>query len=781
MPFTRRQFIQSASGGLLATAFAGRSVQAGLFPAGAARPPAAFDVLHGEQAGTFDITFHGTRLVTGARCVLETGKRTIQSTDPDQEFSLNRDDEGILLRWVSAVQGLQLDCAFVPRETGLVLIPRVRNISPAGRRVTSLSPCVARVADGGALRFGGGDLRALADAWERCYGECGIVRLTANSRVRSAWDLHLFDPGAGRTLTVSYLDIPRSKLHVDIERTGDSPVLDLSVRMDVHAGREGVLIPPGTVIEPGSILFALAEGPVHEWLERYARDIARHNGLPAVASIPTGWVDWYFSFAKTTQEDILKNLDFIARELKDFGLEYVQIDSGWQLGVETSSPPHNTVAGGPWTENSKFARGMKWFAGEIRARGLKPGIWVRPFQFSDGAPERSLHPEWFNSRGQMDISNPEVRRLIRDLFVKLVEEWGFEYIKYDFVAFDLFGEFGPKAYGDALAIAEPRDQSRTSIQIYGDMLGEIRAAVGNKAKILACNSVMPSTLGSADAFRIGDDVGNWDRTFRYGVSSVGPRYFTNGVFWANDPDCLLVREPFTLNQARMWGSLIALSGGIVFISENLAALPQERLEIVKKCLPVYANAGEGYRFGRPIDLFERVPATVWHLPVRRGFASWDVVGLFNWSDQPASRSFDLATTGIAPGDSLLAYDFWKGEFLGEVHGTMSLMLEPMSSRVIALHRATGRPQLLSTSRHVTQGGVELLSLTWDEASGVLSGSVRAVAGNPYDLIVHVPDEYVLVRLDGVKSPEGAAGRVRKWRVSGDVTAPAGWQAHFTKR
>jgi hypothetical protein len=172
---------------------------------------------------------------------------------------------------------------------------------------------------------------------------------------------------------------------------------------------------------------------------------------------------------------------------------------------------------------------------------------------------------------------------------------------------------------------------------------------------------------------------------------------------------------------------------------------------------------------------------VWHLPVRRGFASWDVVGLFNWSDQPASSSFDMAITGIAPGNSFLAYDFWNAEFLGEVHGTMTLMLEPLSCRVIALHRATGRPQLLSTSRHVTQGGVELLSLTWDEASGVLAGSVRAVAGNPYDLIVHIPDEYVLARLDGVKSSGGSAGRVRRWRVSGDVTAPVGWQAQFTQR
>lgn len=779
MHFTRRQFIRSTSGGFLAATILHRSGQLSLPGAG---PAPSFDVRLGERRGTFDLTFHGSPLLTGARLALEAGGKAFQSTDADQAISLEHAGDVVFIRWENDAGGYRYECTCRERPFGLELIPRIMNSSPEPLRVMSLALCVVGgPGGGGALHAGGGDLRALADAWERCYGDCGAVRLAPGTSIRSAWDIHLHDPGRGRTLTVGYLDIPRSKLHIDVERPGDAPELALALRMDLHAGREGMIVPPAGEVAPGSVMLAVADGPVHDWLERYAREIAAHNRLPAVASIPTGWVDWYFSFAKTTEDDILKNLDFIARELKDFGLEYVQIDSGWQLGVETTPPPHNSVAGGPWTENAKFARGMKWFADQIRARGLKPGIWVRPFQCVDGAPERARHPEWFNARGQMDISHPDVRRLVRELFVKLVNEWGFEYVKYDFVAYDLFGEFGPKASGETYAIAEPTDQSRSSMETYGSMMGEIRRAVGEKAKILACNSVMPPTLGAADAFRIGDDVGNWDRTFRYGVGSVGPRYYTNGVFWANDPDCLLVREPFTLSQARMWGSLIALSGGIVFISENLAALPQERLDIIRKCLPVYANTGEGYRFGRPLDLFERSPAAVWHLPVRRGFASWDIIGLFNWGSQPEQRALALDATGYAEGTSFLAYDFWSAEFLGEIHGSLSLKVDPLSCRVIALHRAAGKPQILSTSRHITQGGVELLSCSWDEASGTLAGSVRGIAGAPYDLIVHVPDAYVPGRLYGVQQQADAGGNILTWRVSGNATAPVGWQARFTRR
>jgi len=42
----------------------------------------------------------------------------------------------------------------------------------------------------------------------------------------------------------------------------------------------------------------------------------------------------------------------------------------------------------------KFPRGMKWLAGEIRSRGLKPGIWAIPFGVHDEV-YYTLHREMF--------------------------------------------------------------------------------------------------------------------------------------------------------------------------------------------------------------------------------------------------------------------------------------------------------------------------------------------------------------------------------------------------
>ena len=55
------------------------------------------------------------------------------------------------------------------------------------------------------------------------------------------------------------------------------------------------------------------------------------------------------------------------------------------------------------------------------------------------------------------------------------------------------------------------------------------------------------------------------------------------------------------------------------------------------------------------------------------------------------------------------------------------------SRAIALRAASDKPQILSTSRHVTQGLVDLAKVQWDDASKTLRGTSRVVAGDDYEI------------------------------------------------
>ncbi len=620
------------------------------------------------DSGFYSILFDGKPVVSHAFVRFELEEGSITSRDPrfsiesksgTRDFSLAfSDNQGVL--------DFELKASTIEGGAGLVFHVVGTNRSDHQIRVKNIFPLLAAKENNGGFSFWDdvNDVTLLTDEWERCYGASEVRALKSEREFLSAWDVHLFEATNNLNFTASFYEVPNAKISFSIHRHDDSADVDLTVKADTHSGRRGVLVNCGETITLSELVLLLVRGSPHAALEHYAELVARRNGVRAPAKIPVGWADWYFAYGTTDEEEALRNLDFVARELKDFGVEYFEIDSAWQLGVETTPPPDNVVAGGPWTPNSKFPHGMKWFADRIREKGLKPGIWVRPFQMIDDAPERKAQPDWFNEKGQMDFSNPAVQLWVRNLFTMLVDDWGYEYIKFDFPSFDLFNEWGPKLFEDHSAHAELHDQTKTNIQAYRESLNAMRKSTAGKAFLLACNSVMPPTLGLADSFRIGDDVGDWSRTFKYGVKSVSARYYTNGVYWANDPDCLVVREPFTLDQARMWASLIALSGGVVFISEKVYALPPERLEIIKKVLPGFANEGKSYSFGRPIDLLDRQDPEVWLLPVKKPFGTWVIVGIFNWSDKSMEKTLEMTSLGLRPDVPYLVYEFWGDRFIG---------------------------------------------------------------------------------------------------------------------
>ena len=42
----------------------------------------------------------------------------------------------------------------------------------------------------------------------------------------------------------------------------------------------------------------------------------------------SGWCSWYYVYADITEKEVLLNLDFLKENLKDYGLDYVQVDRG---------------------------------------------------------------------------------------------------------------------------------------------------------------------------------------------------------------------------------------------------------------------------------------------------------------------------------------------------------------------------------------------------------------------------------------------------------------------
>ncbi|MBI3004509.1 MAG: alpha-galactosidase [Ignavibacteriales bacterium] len=768
---SRRRFLRSASLGLAS------SVVAGTFPS------IAFGGQKGNRLalvadsipGCFSIRSESRRLIERAHWKIECEEETIESTGGRYRMK----ETASALHFTDSRGTCDVRIEWEPEEEGSLLAFSFSVMNTSGRdiHIKNIYPILSGLEAESGLYFWqiGAPRNVLTDEWERCYGSAGAQ--DASSAVRSAWDVHLFDAENDLGFTLSYYQIPNSKLSFMINPLTGQQRSTLAVRCDTHAGMRGVLVRRGASFTVPELMARLHLGSCFDALESYALLIAHKNNVQPPPVIPIGWVDWYFAKARTTEDDVLKNLDFIAHELKDFGLEYIQIDSGWQLGVETMPPPHNVIAGGPWIPNWKFHRGMKWFADEIKRRGLKPGIWIRPFHSIDGSRERTEHPEWFNEQGQMDFSHRGVRAEVENLLSLVTEQWGFEYVKYDFPSFDLFNAWGPGLFEDHAAHAELSNPEETSITAYRGALEGISRAARGKAYLLACNSVMPATIGWAEVFRIGDDVGDWERTFRYGVRSVSARYYTNGVFWTNDPDCLLVREPFTQDQARMWASLIALSGGVVFISEYLPTLPSDRLDIIKKAMPVYKNAGTRYGFGRPIDFLENNPPTLWDFQVKRPFADWHIVGLFNWSQQESARTLTFKSIGLDHQTPFHLVDFWKNRYLGTYTGSFQTTLPSMTCQILAVHKEMHQPLVVSTSRHILQGAVEIRKAMWDGRSSALHGISHVVGQNPYEVMIY-SGHRTLRDVHNASLLASEEPGILRLRLSSDRTTELEWSVSF---
>jgi hypothetical protein len=219
------------------------------------------------------------------------------------------------------------------------------------------------------------------------------------------------------------------------------------------------------------------------------------------------------------------------------------------------------------------------------------------------------------------------------------------------------------------------------------------------------------------------------------LGAAAKRYYFHRRTWVNDADhaCL---DLLTAQQAEAAATSIAVSGGNMISGDRLVDLDPVKLDILRKITPSYGEAAV------PVDLFDAdIPTTfVWH--VERPFAAWSIVALFNPDLQSAvERRFAFRRLGLDEGKAYLAFDFWKQRFVGEVTNEIGVSVQPGSVMLLALHAATGVPQLLSTSRHVTQGAIEIEDVQWSETERTLRGISLGPPQSAHDVFVYVPGDH----------------------------------------
>ncbi len=517
-------------------------------------------------------------------------------------------------------------------------------------------------------------------------------------------------------------------------------------------------------------------------LDAYAAAVAKAHQVKLPEVVPSGYCTWYHARALDAKR-MAELAAFCKEHLAKFGFDFLQIDDGWQVSGRDFTT-HNP--------KGKYAAGMKPTADAVTRAGFAAGIWLIPFGWDPKRPAFKDHQDWFVHRQDgslyavkwagtcLDMTHPAARTFLSQVVSRITRQWGYKYIKIDGLWTGMAAkiryprpEYGPDGLGDAVF----HDPSKTNVEAYRSGLGLVREAAGDDVFILGCNiaqnmRTMGGSVGRVDGMRIGPDVGaNWGGVRRCARPATN-LYYWHGDVWFNDPDCLMLRPPLTMDQARAWASLIALSGQMVVVSEWLPGLAPERLDVLKRSIPNHGGRG------RPIDLFKENLAQIWHLRSDLG-GRRDLVGLFNWNDkQEAEVAVPLASLGLAAGpeDAYVGFDYWENAFVGPVTAALKAKLRPSSCRVFSLRRAAARPQLVGTSRHITQGAVDVVSVEWDAGTKTLAGRSRLVGGDPYELRIFVPPtakRWAVAKAE-IDSPDKHFGETVAWKAD-----PAGARVTLT--
>ncbi len=468
---------------------------------------------------------------------------------------------------------------------------------------------------------------------------------------------------------------------------------------------------------------------------------------------PSGHCTWYHG--KSSNEKALPVLaEFAHKELLPFGYEFIQIDDGWQCGVGRNGPAKDFS--GCRSPGPYGTEGMKGAADMLKRNGFTPGLWLIPFAGTWDAPEFEKRQHWFVKRDDnkpyvvkwggscLDMTHPEVQSYLHDIVKRIVHEWGYTYLKLDGLWTGLATGMvyvNDKYREDNLGNAVFHDPKQTNVEAYRKGLKIVRETAGDKTYILGCNvsqnmRTFGASIGLVDGMRVGpDNDSQWLLRGEYrllaGVRTGTRNYFMHRRVWHNDPDPVYVRVSIPTEHARLICSWAALAGQLTVASENLQKLPTERLDMLRRIMPAHQATA------RPVDFFEEPLARIWLVTDTKSNVRRDVVGLFNWDDADYSFNYSLKRAGLDAA-SYVAFDYWENRLVESVREKFIFTLPPQTCKVLALRPEAGHPQLVSTSRHVTQGMIDIVEEQWDAKTSCLSGISRVVANDRYELRVVLP-------------------------------------------
>ncbi len=396
---------------------------------------------------------------------------------------------------------------------------------------------------------------------------------------------------------------------------------------------------------------------------------------------PMGWNSWDCYGASVNEEILLGNAEYMAKNLKEFGWEYIVCDIQWYEPTADSHYYHKFTE----LEMDEYSRlipavnrfpssaGGKGFgpiAAEIHRMGLKFGIHIMrgiPRQavhrntpiLGTAATARDIaHPaslcKWNTDMYGVDASAEGAQEYYNSIF-KLYADWGVDYVKVDDIART---DYAPETPGAAL-----------------EEIKLIKRAIVNSGRQMVL-SLSPGPakieekdflLENANMWRMTDDF--WDKwSDLYGMFERA--HVWEGVGCKDHwPDCdmlplghisVVARDNggrytrFTRDEQKVLMTLWCIFRSPLMFGGEMRDNDEFTLELITN-----TRLLEMHRYGRkPRQIYRKDDLVIWKSQTKDGRA---FVAIFNISEKKQKIKLKFKDLGIKNKKELPAADIWTGE------------------------------------------------------------------------------------------------------------------------
>jgi len=496
-----------------------------------------------------------------------------------------------------------------------------------------------------------------------------------------------------------------------------------------------------------------------------------------------GWCSWFAYFRDISESNVKHVADVLSEKLLPFGYEYLQIDDGYQRGQGLPEL---------WLQpNEKFPGGLQSLSDYIHSKGLKSGIWTNvAFDQAEYAKE---HRKWFvlDSDNNPAIGNwinlsidgsekGAIDTLVRPIYQGL-REMGWDYFKVDALRHLRY-----EGYNSNPAYFKRKNIDR--VEAYRQLVMGIRQEIGRGNYMLGCWGIRPELAGIIDGCRIGDD----------GFSYAGLAQYNsfNNVVWRNDPDHI----ELSLKEAYRSTMVTSLTGSVLMLTDKPDRYGTNVIEAAKRASPVLftlpgqifdvdpsrsemlegAGAEVSGSGPRPFDAGYVPRCELYLLEINKDYENWMMLGRTGGDYKKISFS-DL---GLSQEKEYFVFEFWSKRWLG----SFSKEFNPgkidtqFNCQLFCIRQKMPHPQLIATSRHISCGGYEIKSISWEDS--VLRGESSLVGGDPYDIYITEPEGYTYLNIacQGAEATgTESKGMLRVFHLVSRSRGAVSWQIDFEKR